>query len=260
MRPDSSGPSWKPEQALVRQRRYCWLGLLRSKETRRLAMARKMPFRIGADASCSDGPCGHVSRIIVNPAAREVTHLAVDQKHRNGPGRLVPVDLVDATTGQLRLRCTLAEFQALRPAQDTEVVPDLDPTGHRGSPPSVNFLPLSPGLLPIAGDRGPRRPKTPQEVTIDTVPFGEVDIRRELTVRATDGEIGQVQGVVVEPGGHYVTHVLLQERHMWGRKEVAVPIGAVMKIGTLLIRLSLSKQQVKDLPSVDINHPVRFVK
>jgi sporulation protein YlmC with PRC-barrel domain len=219
-------------------------------------MARKMPFRIGADVSCSDGPRGHVSRIIVNPVAREVTHLVVDQKHRNGPGRLVPVDLVNATTGQLRLRCTLAEFQALRPAQETEVVPDLDPTGHQDRPPpSVNFLPQSLGALRIPGDRGPDRPRAPQEVTIDTVPSGEVDIRRELTVCATDGEIGQVQGVVVEPGGHYVTHVLLQEGRMWGRKEVAVPIGAVMKIGTLLIRLSLTKQQVKDLPSVDINQP-----
>ena len=89
-----------------------------------------MPFRIGADASCTDGACGQVSRIIVNPATREVTHLAVDPRHRQGPGRLVPVDLVDATTGQIRLRCTLAEFQALRPAQEAESVRDLDPTGH----------------------------------------------------------------------------------------------------------------------------------
>ena len=93
-------------------------------------MAQTMPFRIGADASCTDGACGQVSRIIVNPVAREVTHLVVDPKRRNGPGRLVPVDLADATTGQIRLRCTLAEFQALRPAEETEGVPDLDPTGH----------------------------------------------------------------------------------------------------------------------------------
>ena len=75
-----------------------------------------MPLRIGADASCSDGACGQVSRIIVNSAAREITHLAVEPRHRHGPGRLVPVDLVDATTGQIQLRCTLAEFQTLRPA------------------------------------------------------------------------------------------------------------------------------------------------
>src|SRR5512142_2488822 len=100
------------------------------RKTRRAAMAQMMPFRIGADASCTDGACGQVSRIIVNPATREVTHLAVDPKHRHGTGRLVPVDLVDATTGQIRLRCTLAEFQTLRPAEETEGVPDLDPTEH----------------------------------------------------------------------------------------------------------------------------------
>ena len=41
-------------------------------------VAHMMPFRIGADASCTDGACGQVSRIIVNPATREVTHLVVD--------------------------------------------------------------------------------------------------------------------------------------------------------------------------------------
>jgi hypothetical protein len=59
----------------------------------------------------------------------------------------------------------------------------------------------------------------------------------------------------VEPGGHQVTHVLFEAGHMWGRKEVAVPIGAVTKIGTLLIHLSLTKRQVKDLPPVDMGHP-----
>src|ERR1700722_11166431 len=186
-------------------------------------MAWEMPFRIGADASCSDGACGHVSRIIVNPVAREVTHLVVDQKHRNGAGRLVPVDLVDATTGQIRLRCTLAEFQALRPAQETEVVPDLDPSGPQEShsPPGVSFLSLSPGVFGVPGaaevrsDRDPGRPEAPQEVTVDSVPSGEVDIRRELTVCATDGEIGKVQGMVVEPVCHYVNHVPPRKGHTW---------------------------------------------
>ncbi len=217
-------------------------------------MAQTMPFRIGADASCTDGACGRVSRVIVNPVAREVTHLVVDPKHRHGPGRLVPVDLVDATTGQIRLRCTLAEFQTLRPAEETESVPDLDPTGHAHARVQKQ-LRLAGGVVwPV---RDPDGPKAPQEVTVDSVPFGEVEVHRELTVCATDGEIGQVQGLVVEPGGHHVTHVLLQEGYMWGRKEVAIPIGAVTKIGTLLIHLSLTKHQVKDLPSVDADHPAR---
>jgi len=216
-------------------------------------VAQMMPFRIGADARCTDGACGHVSRIIVNPVTREVTHLAVDPKHRRGPGRLVPVDLVDATTGQIRLRCTLAEFQTLQPAQETEAVPDLDPTGQANAPKKVRWAVVGTPGSGVGVFARPREPEAPQQVTVASVPSGEVDVRRDLIVCATDGEIGQVQGLVVEPGGHQVTHVLLQKGHMGGRKEVAIPISAVTKIGTMLIHLSLTKHQVKDLPPVNFD-------
>jgi len=208
-------------------------------------MAQTMRFTIGGYASCTDRACGQVSRIIVSPVTRKVTHLAVDPIYRRGPGRLVPVDLVDAATDQVRLRCTLAEFQALRPDQEGGGMPDLDSTGHLGNPPDQVRWVLGPMQDP--GDAGPG-------VTVDYVPSGEVDIRRELIVCATDGEIGRVQGLLVEPGGHRITHVLFQEGHMWGRKEVAIPVDSVTKIGTLLIHLSLTKHEVKELPPADI-HP-----
>ena len=53
-----------------------------------------------------------------------------------------------------------------------------------------------------------------------------------------------------------MTHVLLQEGHLWGRKEVAIPISAVDTTvdGT---QLKIAKQDVQDLPPVDITHPER---
>ena len=57
-----------------------------------------------------------------------------------------------------------------------------------------------------------------------------------------------------DPASHHVTHVLLQEGHLWGRKEVAIPISAVTRTDDG-IRLSLTKQQVQDLPPVHIDHP-----
>lgn len=206
-----------------------------------------MQLWIGAAVSCTDGACGRVSRIIVNPVAREVTHLAVDPAHRRGRGRLVPVDLVNAATGQLRLRCTLAEFHALRAAQDVESVPDLDPTGHENAPAQGNWAVL------MRVVRDPRKSEGQPQVTVDYIPSGEVDMRRDLTVLATDGEMGQAQGVLVEPGRHQITHVLLQEGHMRRRKEVAIPIGTVTKIGTQYVRLSLTKRQVKDLAAMGID-------
>jgi len=221
-------------------------------------MVQMLQLRIGASATCTDGACGQVSRIIVNPFTREVTHLAVDLQHRRGLGRLVPVDLVDATTGQIRLRCSLAEFQTLWPAQKTEGVSDLDPAGHAhpdNAPGVLNWVTTAGGAI-IMHPRG-RGDQAQPQVTVDSVPSGSVEVHRDLTVCATDDEIGQFQGLIVAPGGHQVTHVLLQTGHLRGRKEVAIPISAVTKIGTLLIHLSLTRQQVKDLPAVDIDHPAR---
>ena len=213
-------------------------------------------FTIGAEALCTDGTCGHVSRLVVNPVARTVTHLVVDPRDHDGPGRLVPLDLIDATAGEIRIRCTLAEFKTLRPAEETEFMPGTGYLGYPGyGPGQVRCFPVYALALsnPIyhLGD-----PSPPREVPYDSVPLGEVETYRGETVCATDGEIGRVEGLVVEPGGHHVTHVLLQEGHMLGRKDVAIPIAAVTRLGGL-IELSLTKQQVKDLPPVAIHRPAR---
>jgi hypothetical protein len=41
--------------------------------------------------------------------------------------------------------------------------------------------------------------------------------------------------------------VLLREGHLWGRKEVSIPVSAVTKIENG-IWLNLTKKQVEDLP------------
>jgi uncharacterized protein YrrD len=68
-------------------------------------------------------------------------------------------------------------------------------------------------------------------------------------VHAVDGEIGRVQGFIVGPGDDRVTHVLLEEGHLWGHKEVAIPVSALTGIGEG-IRLNITKHQVESLPPV----------
>ena len=207
-------------------------------------MAETALFTIGAGASCTDGVCGEVTRMVVNPLTREVTHLVVEPKHRHGSARLVPLDLVDATTGEIRLGCSLAEFEKLNPAEETRFLPEYP--GY--DPDHVLVMPYYSMGIAEAYSR-------PMTVTYDAVPLDEVEVRRGDHVHATDGHIGKVQGLVIDPDSHHVTHVLLQEGHAWGRKEVAIPIGAVTSVDADGIRLNLTKQQVQDLPPVDIHHP-----
>jgi sporulation protein YlmC with PRC-barrel domain len=94
-----------------------------------------------------------------------------------------------------------------------------------------------------------------QPVVSDTVPLGEVAVHRGDQVQATDGNIGRVQGLVIDARNRHVTHVLLQEGHLWGRKEVAIPISAVTGIDDDGIQLNLSKDEVENLPAVDVDHP-----
>jgi hypothetical protein len=93
-----------------------------------------------------------------------------------------------------------------------------------------------------------------QAITYDTVPRGEVAVRRGEHVHATDGDIGRVQGLVIAPGSRHVTHVLLQEGHLWGRKDVAIPISAVTGVDDG-VQLRITRQAVQELPPVDIDHP-----
>jgi sporulation protein YlmC with PRC-barrel domain len=103
------------------------------------------------------------------------------------------------------------------------------------------------------GMRGTGMQSAPQAVTYDKVPLGEVEVRRGAHVHATDGSIGRVQGLVIDPTDHHVTHVLLDEGHLWGKKEVAIPISAVTRADQG-IQLSLTKNEIRDLPSVEIDH------
>jgi hypothetical protein len=186
--------------------------------------------------------------VVIDPAARTVTHVVVEPKGRAGLARLVPLDLVDVTPGQVRLRCSEAEFKVLDAAEEilTEFVP--------GYPAPVQLLP--PGWRGAGGPtvEGGTILRTPQRETIDTLPPGEVEERRGDHVHATDGDIGQVSALRIDPGSRQVTHVLLREGPMWTRKEVAVPFDKVAGFDDG-IRLSITRRQVRDLPSADIDDP-----
>jgi len=214
-------------------------------------MPETTQITIGTEARCTDGVCGKVSRVVVDPVAEAVTHLVVEPRKRQGLARLVPVDLVDAASPGLQLSCTLAAFEKLDPAEETQFAPGS--TGYAAYGPEqvitwpyygLNAGTGQPGGvdLGVAGFS--------PAITYDRVPLGEVEVQRGDPVEATDGRIGHIQGLVVDPHDHQVTHVLLQEGHLWGRKDVAIPIKAVARVGDT-IRLSISKQEVQDLPPVD---------
>jgi sporulation protein YlmC with PRC-barrel domain len=206
-------------------------------------------LKIGAVAVGSDGYRGEVRAVVIDPVAATVTHVAVEPDGRSGLARLVPLGQVDAdpdaAPGQLRLRYTEAEFMTLDPAEETlgefavgQTVPvQLIPPGWRGTG------------EPVA--EGGDILRIPERETVDVSPSGEVEEHGGDHVHATDGDIGRLHGFRLDPASGRVTHVLLGEGHLWGRKEVAIPFDKIAGFDHG-IKLSLTKKQVQGLPAADI--------
>ena len=81
--------------------------------------------------------------------------------------------------------------------------------------------------------------------TIPLIPENEVEESRGDQVRATDGHLGQLHGLRVNPENGEVLSVLVK-RHPWGHAELAIPIGKVSGFEAG-VQLSITKQEAKDL-------------
>jgi sporulation protein YlmC with PRC-barrel domain len=203
-------------------------------------------FTIGAAATCSDGPCGAVSRVVVDPVARELTHLVIEPEHRSGLGRLVPLDKVEAGDREIHLDYTLAEFEELPSAEETDFLPGGSGY-HAYAAHEAYYWPY----FGLEGGSDPNLALASAIETRDKLPPGEIGVQRGQPVHASDGEIGKVEGLVVDSAQGHVTHVLLQEGHLWGRKQVAIPIGSVEKIDRV-ITVQLTKHEIEALPAVGV--------
>ena len=58
---------------------------------RELTAQETSPLPLGREVSCGDGPVGRLSDVLVDPDARRITHLVVED--RDGTARLVPASL-----------------------------------------------------------------------------------------------------------------------------------------------------------------------
>jgi sporulation protein YlmC with PRC-barrel domain len=225
----------------------------------KFVMSEMTELTIGSEVACTDGACGVLARVVIDPVSRDLTHLVVEPGHGVGRGHLVPVGLViSVSKGQVQLSSAISEFEDLDDAEETQLLPGGD--GEWGFEPDqmlswpyygLNVGPYGMGGLGSDAGLGMGTPD-PQAITNDRVPIGEVEVRRGEHVFATDGAIGRVQGLVIHPDDHHVTHILLDEGHLWGEKRVAIPISAVGNIDDG-IQVSFTKDEVRDLPPVDID-------
>lgn len=211
-----------------------------------------MRLELGSTATCTDGVFGELVDVVVDPLTRSVTHVVIEPHHRHWSARLVPIELVAAADDGhgLRLACTIAGARALEHVQRSaflalgEELEIDDPDWDIGA---AGVL-----VLPYWGSDAPPSHDAVATATYDRIPKGEVEIRRTSTVTSSDGHaLGHVDGLLVD-GDEHITHVLLQQGHVWGRREVTIPIGDVSNVRPDAIALALTKDEVGLLEPVAV--------
>ena len=222
-------------------------------------MADETQFTIGASVHSSGGVAGRLIWVVADRARNPwvITQLVVEPKHRSGLGRFVPLDLVtgvDAGTGDITISCAEDQFEQLESAEETqyspgsEAYPLFGPTQFLSAPYYTSDVSIEGGEVPF----------TAATVTADAPLPSVADVAvHAVPVHAADGKAGEVDGLVIDPATHQVTHVLLREGHLWGRKDVAVPMSAVKEFDSSdtdpdVLRLSLTRQEIGDLPPVPV--------
>ena len=214
-----------------------------------------MRLEIGNRVRCTDGVYGELEDIVIDPLEKRVTHLVV-QSERGGGARLVPIQLAkgrDDGQREIELECTLDEahgFESVREAAylrlDDDPVEDPDWDVGVTDVLAMPYYYAGVGVDPYPGELAS------QAATYDRVPKGKVEVRRASAVISADGHsLGEVDGFVVDADEH-ITHFVLERGHLWGRKEVTIPIGAVARVESDAVHVALSKDEVGALPTVRV--------
>jgi len=209
---------------------------------RELSAQETTPLPLGREVSCSDGPVGRLSDVLVDPQTRRVTHLVVED--RDGTARLVPAKLFrrGSRPGKtVTLSCSSADvaaYEAIRAFSlvGLEELPRGDDRNAIGVE-DVQFLP-GPGATEF-GDFAGDVDGT-YGITYDVIPKTAAELRRGSAVVSVEGEeIGRIDGFLVS--GEQLTYVVLHHTHFSHAGAAAIPIDSVTAIETDCITVALAK-------------------
>ena len=205
-----------------------------------------MEIPLKAQVECTDGVCGRSVYVVINPVVDQVTHVVVKEDASPNAEYMVPVDLVTDTTGDtIKLHCNKADLEKMDPFTQKTLIKERVPEtnySRDGYGMGVFYMPY------VTPEKTIYVPEDVQQT-----PPGELAVRRGTQVKATDGYVGKVDEFVVNPDNGYITHMVMREGHLWGKKDVAIPLSAMGELREDTLFLNLNKAQVEALPTFPVS-------
>lgn len=193
-----------------------------------------------AEVKCTDGTCGNSSAIIVDPKSKKVTHIVV-RGDTIPEGRLVGIDKINDTSSMvIQLNCSTSDLGNLERFTETQYVKTEVPIDVYYDVYNLPYVtPMSTEIVEIPIDE-------------ELIPKDELVIHRGATVKAKDGYIGEVGEFMIDPKSGKISHMVLREGNLWGKKEITLPVSAIDKLINDTVYLKLDKESIKMLPEIPV--------
>jgi uncharacterized protein YrrD len=201
-----------------------------------------MDIPIDVEVTCGTQVCGRSMYLVINPVNDRVTHLVVEENAFPHSMRLVPVEyIVESSPTSIRLRCTAHELINMDNFIETEYIKASE---------VEDRLPYEgPYLLwPYSVYEIIQMP-----LAHENIPAGEIVIRRGSQVEATDGTVGKVDEFLVNPENHRISHLVMREGHLWGKKDITIPVSEIENFDGETVYLKLDKQAIARLPAIPVH-------
>lgn len=207
-----------------------------------------MQIPLNAQVECTDGVYGRSAFVLIDPVVDQVTHLVVKEDSSPNTEYIVPVDFVtDTIADTIRLRCSKAELEKMDPFIKTKLIEERVPVRDFGY--AGGMYGMASYYLPyVSSDR-----TIYETVENRQIPPGELAVQRGTPVEATDGSVGHVDEFVVNPENGNITHMVMREGHLWGKKDVIIPVSEIDETRNDTVFLKLDKHQIESLPTFPLN-------
>ena len=199
-----------------------------------------MDISIHTEVRCLDGVVGKSTYIIVDLVTEQVDHIVIKTKE-DGREYLVPVEKIRVADRQeILLDCYKHEIGELTPFHSiyfntnefysgTPPVPSVEMGSH-----NTLYHPYRTSETPVHHSRM------------------QLAVNKGAVVLATDGRVGKIDELIIDPKTHQVTHLILRQHHLTNASMITIPVTNIERADMDTVLLKIGKKEVAALPTETI--------
>ena len=203
---------------------------------------KRFNFNLGAKVQCTDGQCGNLSKLVVDPNNGYITDIIVKKGFLLTTDTVLPITLVENVTDEQIYLSIPSDDISRYPAY--RVTEFEEPAEIPGQPSASVISPF--GVQTITE---PAVPMVKRKIS-QGIEAGRQVIDAGMTIRNDEGIIGKVDRVIIDPITGKITHIVINKGLIVSNLTI-IPIAIVESIYNDGIFVLATDQEIEQFPAYD---------